>query len=32
MPAKDFYHDTVIHALNKDGWTITREQVSFIIA
>lgn len=25
MPAKNFYHDTVKHALEKDGWTITRE-------
>ncbi|WP_334312292.1 XisH family protein [Oscillatoria sp. CS-180] len=23
MPAKDIYHDTVKHALQKDGWTIT---------
>jgi hypothetical protein len=26
MPAKDIYHDTVKHALVKDGWTITKEQ------
>jgi len=25
MPAKDFYHDTVKHALIKDGWTITHD-------
>ncbi len=23
MPAKDFYHNTVVNALIKDGWTIT---------
>jgi hypothetical protein len=23
MPAKDFYHDTVVEALKADGWTIT---------
>ncbi len=23
MPAKDIYHDTVRHALEKDGWKIT---------
>jgi len=23
MPQKDIYHDVVIHALTKDGWTIT---------
>jgi len=27
MPAKDRYHDAVVHALVKDGWTITSEQV-----
>lgn len=25
MPAKDFYHDTVKRALQKDGWTITHD-------
>ncbi|MGK7929054.1 MAG: element excision factor XisH family protein [Spirulina sp.] len=25
MPAKDIYHDTVKHALIKDGWTITKD-------
>lgn len=25
MPAKDFFHDTVKHALRKDGWTITAD-------
>jgi len=23
MPQKDIYHDVVIHALTRDGWTIT---------
>jgi XisH protein len=27
LPAKDRYHDTVKHALFKDGWTIVDEQV-----
>jgi len=25
MPARDFYHNTVITALQKDGWTITHD-------
>ena len=25
MPAKDIYHDTVITALQKDGWMITHD-------
>lgn len=25
MPAKDVYHHAVIHALIKDGWTITHD-------
>ena len=25
MPARDIYHDTVKHALVKDGWTITHD-------
>ena len=25
MPAKDLIHDAVRHALEKDGWTITRD-------
>jgi len=25
MPRKDIYHDTVKHALIKDGWTITHD-------
>jgi hypothetical protein len=32
MPAIDRYHDTVKHALIKDGWTIDAEQVTFITA
>lgn len=27
MPAKDKYHDVVIHALEKDGWTIEKENL-----
>jgi hypothetical protein len=27
VPTKDFYHDTVIRALIRDGWTILKEQV-----
>jgi hypothetical protein len=27
MPAKDIYHDTVKRALEKDGWTITTENL-----
>jgi hypothetical protein len=27
MPAKDKYHDPVMRALGKEGWTITREQI-----
>jgi len=29
MPRKDIYHDTVKHALTKDGWTITHDPFSF---
>ena len=25
MPAHDIYHDTVRHALESDGWTITHD-------
>ena len=25
MPAKDFYHDHVRNALQKDGWTVTHD-------
>ncbi len=31
MPAKDRYHETVKHALIKDGWTIVDEQVKLEI-
>ena len=27
MPAKDYYHDSVVRSLEKDGWTIEAEQV-----
>ena len=30
-PAKDRYHDTVIHALQKAGWTLITEQVAIIV-
>ena len=31
MPARNLYHDSVVHALEADGWTITDDplQVSF---
>jgi len=32
MPAKDRYHDAVVHALVKDGWTITSEQMYIRLA
>jgi Trk K+ transport system NAD-binding subunit len=31
MPAKDRYHDVVVRALRKDGWTILAEQVALSI-
>ena len=31
MPAKDRYHDTVVRALQKDGWTILGEQVDLFV-
>lgn len=31
MPAKDGYHDTVVRALSKGGWTIVSEQVALIL-
>jgi hypothetical protein len=31
MPAKDRHHDAVVRALQKDGWTIIREQVELIV-
>jgi hypothetical protein len=31
VPAKDRYHDTVVRALTKDGWTVTAEQVALAL-
>lgn len=31
MPAKDYYHDTVIQALRRDGWRVTDEQVPVLV-
>lgn len=31
MPAKDLYHDTVKTALEKDGWTITKDPLTLTI-
>jgi hypothetical protein len=31
MPAKDRYHDVVVRALRKAGWTISAEQVALTI-
>ena len=31
MPAKDKYHDTVVIALEKAGWTIADEQILLAI-
>ncbi|BAZ13917.1 fdxN element excision controlling factor protein [Calothrix sp. NIES-4071] len=31
MPAKDIYHDTVIIALEKDGWKITDDQLKLTV-
>ncbi|MBM3226183.1 MAG: fatty-acid synthase [Candidatus Tectomicrobia bacterium] len=28
MPGRDLYHDTVVHALHTDGWTITHDPLS----
>lgn len=28
MPAKDFYHETFVTALKKDGWTITHDPLT----
>ncbi len=28
MPARNVYHDTVIHALEADGWKITHDPLS----
>jgi XisH protein len=32
MPAEDFYHQTVMTALEKDGWWIVQEQVQIRLA
>ncbi len=32
MPAKDRYHDAVVRAVVKDGWTIAAQQVGVLIA
>ncbi|MBA3869637.1 MAG: fatty-acid synthase [Anaerolineae bacterium] len=32
MPAKDYYHDSVVNGLIKDGWTITNEQFPIRVA
>lgn len=31
MPAKDIYHDPCVHALQKDGWTITHDPLTVTI-
>jgi hypothetical protein len=31
MPRKDLYHDTVKHALERDGWRVTRENQTLVI-
>lgn len=31
MPVKDKYHDTVIRALQKDGWTIDEQQMRLLV-
>jgi len=28
MPAKDIFHDVVLHALSRDGWVITNDPLS----
>lgn len=32
MPAKDAYHDVVVRALEKEGWSVDREQETLYIA
>ncbi len=32
MPAKDHYHDLVVRALLKAGWTIAKEQVAIVLS
>jgi hypothetical protein len=31
VPAKDRYHDTVVRALTKAGWTVTAQQVAVAV-
>jgi hypothetical protein len=31
VPAKDRYHDTVVRALTKGGWTVTAQQVAVAV-
>ena len=31
MPAKDGYHDVVVNALKKDGWTVYTKQLYLTI-
>jgi hypothetical protein len=31
LPAKDRYHDTVIRALQKAGWSLINEQIAIIV-
>lgn len=31
MPARDFFHDAVREALEKDGWTITHDPLSITV-
>lgn len=31
MPAKDIYHNACVHALQKDGWTITHDPLTISV-
>ena len=31
MSAKDIYHDACVHALQKDGWTITHDPLTISV-
>ena len=31
MPAKDIYHDSFVHALQKDGWTLTHDPLTVTV-
>src|SRR5262245_59481140 len=31
MPADDIYHDPFVHALRKDGWTITHDPLTVTV-